>query len=35
MLEVGITHGAAETLVGSTPHRLLATGIASPRAVAA
>jgi protein-tyrosine phosphatase len=35
MLEVGITHRAAESLVGWTPHRLLATGIASQRAVAA
>jgi protein-tyrosine phosphatase len=35
MLEVGITRGAAESLIDSTPHRLLAAGIASPSAVAA
>jgi protein-tyrosine phosphatase len=35
MLEVGITRRAAESLIESTPHRLLAAGIASPRAVAA
>ena len=35
LLEVGITRPAAESLVGSTPHRLLASGIASRRAVAA
>ena len=35
MLEVGITRAAAESLIGATPHRLLATGIASPSAVAA
>ena len=35
MLEVGITRRAAESLIESTPHRLLATGIASPSAVAA
>jgi protein-tyrosine phosphatase len=35
LLEVGMSPGAALSLVGSGPHRLLATGIASPRAVAA
>jgi protein-tyrosine phosphatase len=35
LLEVGISPGAALSLVGSGPHRLLATGIAAPRAVAA
>jgi protein-tyrosine phosphatase len=35
LLEVGITRRAAESLIESTPQRLLATGIASPRAVAA
>jgi protein-tyrosine phosphatase len=35
MLEVGVSRSAAEALVGSAPHRLLATGIASRRAVAA
>jgi hypothetical protein len=32
---VGITPRAAGALIGSTPHRLLAAGIASRRAVAA
>lgn len=35
MLEVGISRNTAESLIGSTPHRLLATGIASRRPVAA
>jgi protein-tyrosine phosphatase len=35
MLEVGISSRVAESLIGSAPHRLLAAGIASARAVAA
>jgi protein-tyrosine phosphatase len=35
LLEVGVSPRAAAGLVGSTPHRLLATGIASRGAVAA
>jgi protein-tyrosine phosphatase len=35
MLEVGISRRAAESLIGPAPRRLLATGIVSPRAVAA
>ncbi|MBA3261124.1 MAG: protein tyrosine phosphatase [Thermoleophilaceae bacterium] len=35
LLEVGVSPSAAAGLIGSTPHRLLATGIASPRAIAA
>jgi protein-tyrosine phosphatase len=35
MLEVGISQRVAETLSGSAPHRLLATGIPARRAVAA
>jgi protein-tyrosine phosphatase len=35
LLEVGITPAAAEALVGSGPHRLLAAGIASRSALAA
>jgi hypothetical protein len=35
LLEVGISRSTAESLIGSTPHRLLATGIASRRPVAA
>jgi protein-tyrosine phosphatase len=35
LLEVGISRGVAHALIGSTPHRLLATGIASRPIVAA
>jgi len=35
LLGTGISHGLAHALVASTPHRLLATGIASRRIVAA
>jgi protein-tyrosine phosphatase len=35
LLEVGMSRGATAALVGSTPHRLLAAGIRSRRAVAA
>ncbi len=35
LLEVGISRGVVQSLIGSTPHRLLATGIASGRVVAA
>lgn len=35
LLEAGISRTAAESLVGSAPHRLMATGIASRRAVVA
>jgi protein-tyrosine phosphatase len=35
LLEVGVSPKAAESLVGSGPHRLLATGIASRRLLAA
>ena len=35
LLEVGVSPKAAESLVGSGPHRLLATGIASRSALAA